>query len=159
MRGRDAAIVELALVSCWIGAVLLFTTAVAPAAFAALPSRALAGAVVGRVLPVLFLVGLLIGLVVLAVELANGRRALFGSRLLGATALALSCGFAQFVVAPRIDRLRTSVGGSLEGLAADDARRGAFGRLHAFSVGCLAAGGIAAVVVAVSAARTARRVA
>ena len=157
MSGRGAAILELSLVSCWLGAVLLFTAAVAPAAFAALPSRTLAGAVVGRVLPVVFLAGLVTGIAVLAMELTTGRRALYGPRALGATALALSCGIAQFAVAPRIERVRASIGGSLEALAADDARRAAFGRLHAFSVAWLAVGGLAAVVVAVSAARAARR--
>lgn len=158
MRGQGAAILELALVSCWIGAALLLATVVAPAAFATLPSRTLAGAVVGRVLPALFLAGLLTGIVVLATEIASGRRGLFGPRVLGATALALSCGIAQFMVAPRIERLRASIGGSLDALAADDARRAAFGRLHAFSVACLAVGGVAAVVVVVSAARASRRV-
>ena len=157
MRGQSAALLELALVSCWIGAALLFTAVVAPAAFAALPSRTLAGALVGRVLPVLFVAGLLTGIAVLAAEYASGRRGMFAPRVLGAAALTLSCGIAQLAVAPRIERLRASIGGSLEALAADDARRAAFGRLHAFSVGWLAVGGVAAVVVAVSAARAARR--
>jgi uncharacterized membrane protein len=36
-----------AVLAAWIGAALLVATVVAPAAFAVLPSRALAGAVVG----------------------------------------------------------------------------------------------------------------
>lgn len=157
MRAQHAAILELALVSCWIGAALLFTTVVAPAAFAALPSRTLAGAVVGRVLPALFYAGILIGVVVLATELSGGRRGVLAARVAGAAALALSCAIAQFVVGPRIARLRESIGGPLEALAADDARRAAFGRLHAFSVGWLALGGVAAVIVMLSAARAARK--
>ena len=157
MRAQTAAILELALVSCWIGGALLLATVVAPAAFAALPSRTLAGAVVGRVLPALFYAGILIGIVVLATELSGGRRGVLAARILGAAALALSCAIAQFVVGPRIARLRESIGGPLEALAADDARRAAFGRLHAFSVGWLALGGVAAVIVMLSAAHAARK--
>lgn len=155
MRARNAAILELALVSCWIGAALLVTTVVAPAAFAALPSRTLAGAVVGRVLPALFHAGIVIGIVVLAAELSGGRAP--AAPVVGSATLVLSCALAQFLVAPRIARLRESIGGPLEALAADDARRAAFGRLHAFSVGWLALGAVAAVIVMLSAARAARK--
>lgn len=157
MKPHVAAIVELALVSCWIGAALLFAAVVAPAAFAALPSRSLAGAVVGRVLPVLFYAGILSGVAVLATEIAGGRWSARSARAVGAAVLALSCALAQFAIGQRIERLRVEIAGPLEALAPDDPRRAAFGRLHAFSVAWLAVGGIAAVVVALSAAREARR--
>jgi len=50
--------VAFILLSAWLGAGVLFATVVAPAAFAVLPSRALAGALVGRVLPVIFVSGI-----------------------------------------------------------------------------------------------------
>ena len=55
-----------ALVWLWLGAALLFIAVVAPAAFAVLPSRALAGLVVGRVLPVLFWSGAVIAVILMA---------------------------------------------------------------------------------------------
>src|SRR5688572_24661680 len=60
--------VQLALLGPWIGASGFFAVAVAPAAFAALPSRELAGALVGRLLPILFWSGATVGLVVLLLE-------------------------------------------------------------------------------------------
>jgi hypothetical protein len=60
--------------------------------------------------------------------------------------LAASCAIAQFLVAPRIERLRAAIGPSIDALAADDARRLAFGRLHAISVGWLGLGIAAAAV-------------
>lgn len=157
MRGHDAALVELALVSCWLGAALLFAAVVAPAAFAALPTRSLAAAVVGGVLPVLLSAGIATGMAVLAMEVAGGRELTLGARTTAAAALTLACSLAHFVVGPRIERLRASIGGPLDLLAADDARRAAFGRLHAVSAGSLAVGGLAAIVIVLSAARAARK--
>jgi hypothetical protein len=61
-----------------------------------------------------------------------------------AGALAASCAVAQFLIAPRIHRLREAIGPSLDALAADDARRVAFGRLHWISVAWLGAAMLAA---------------
>jgi len=64
--------------------------------------------------------------------------------------IVVACGVAQFIVAPRIDRLRQEIGGPIEVLSADDARRAAFGRLHGISVAWLGlamlAAGVALVV-------------
>ena len=137
-----ASVVALAL---WLGGALLLAAVVAPAAFAALPSRALAGAVVGRVLPTVFYAGIAAGAVVLAAAATTpatpfGRwRAALGALLAGA------CAVAQLVIAPRIHRLRADIGPSIEALAADDARRAAFGRLHGISVAWMGAGIAAAL--------------
>lgn len=124
------------LLSAWLGASVLFAGVVAPAAFAVLPSRTLAGALVGRVLPTLFISGIVAAVVSLWLDRpATGRRP--RARRIALVVLALSCAAAQFVVAPRIERLREEIGGSIEQLPATDARRVAFGRLHAISVGWL----------------------
>ncbi|NBW64887.1 DUF4149 domain-containing protein, partial [bacterium] len=52
------------LLSAWGGASLLTIAVVAPGAFRALPTRGLAGAMVGQVLPTVFVSGLVIGLAV-----------------------------------------------------------------------------------------------
>ena len=59
---------QLALLVLWLGGAVLFAAAVAPALFAVLPTRTLAGAVVGRVLPVIFYSGMLIGVVVVVIR-------------------------------------------------------------------------------------------
>ena len=48
------------LLAAWLGAGVLFAAVVAPAAFAVLPSRNLAGALVGRVLPVVLIAGVVV---------------------------------------------------------------------------------------------------
>ena len=54
-------------VAAWIGAALITVAVVAPGAFAVLPSRTMAGTMVGRVLPALFISGMVIGILVAVV--------------------------------------------------------------------------------------------
>ena len=124
------------LLSAWLGAAILFSSVVAPAAFAALPSRTLAGALVGRILPSIFVAGMVIAAVSLALDRrTGGRKPRVRRAALVVTALA--CAAAQFVVGPRIDRVRRQIDGPIEQLPAGDARRVTFGRLHALSVAWL----------------------
>jgi hypothetical protein len=134
-----AAIVLLAM---WLGAALLVSVVVAPAAFAVLPSRTLAGALVGRVLPVLFWSGMAIGLATAALTWAMPARLW---RTGGALALVAGCAAAQLVIAPRIQRLSVQIGGAVDALDPSDPRRQAFGRLHGLSVAWLGLSGIAAL--------------
>ncbi len=138
--------------AAWLGAVALFGAVVAPAAFAVSPTRAAAGALVGRVLPSLFFVGMLAGL---APALLSGR---FRVTLAGAAGLlaTTSCAVAQFVVGERIQGLRIAIGGPLDALAAADPRRAAFARLHLASVALLGIAALCMVVVVADAARTVR---
>lgn len=126
------------VVSAWLGAAILLAASVAPSAFAVLPSRALAGALVGRVLPALFISGLVLGVLASVV---------WGARWWPGAALAVSCAIAQFAVGPRIDRVRLAIAGPVEALADTDPRRLAFGRLHALSVGLLGVAMLAALVI------------
>ncbi|MFN8579815.1 MAG: DUF4149 domain-containing protein [Gemmatimonadaceae bacterium] len=136
--------------AAWLGAALITAATVAPAAFAVLPTRTLAGDLVGRVLPVLFLTGaaLALGLV------AMGRRGPKAGRrvAIGAVWLAAMLG-AQFVVTPRVRALRAGM--PIDQLSREDPRRVSFGRLHAVSVGLLGVGMLAALVVLISGARRA----
>ena len=135
---------ETLLLAVWIGAALLFTLVVAPAAFAVLPTRTLAGALVGRVLPVIFYAGVVIGSLIVLLEII-GRTGAWGRSAAGAVS-ALACAVAQLVVGTRIDRLRAAIGGPLDALAGDDPRRVAFGKLHAISVGWLGRAMLAAII-------------
>ena len=135
---------EVLLLTLWMGAALLFVGVVAPAAFLVLPSRTLAGALVGRVLPVIFYAGVVIGALIVVLDI-GGRTGTWTRSAAGAVS-ALACAVAQLVVGARIDRLRVAIGGPLDALSPDDPRRIAFGRLHAFSVGWLGIAMIAAIV-------------
>jgi hypothetical protein len=137
-------ITETLLLAVWIGAAMLFTLVVAPAAFAVLPTRTLAGALVARVLPVLFYTGVVIGSVIVVLDLV-GKTGAWGRAAAGAVS-ALACAVAQLMVGTRIDRLRASIAGPLDALAGDDPRRVAFGKLHAISVGWLGVAMLAAIV-------------
>ncbi len=154
MPGRLLA--AAALLAAWIGAAALVAAVVAPAAFSVRPTRALAGALVGRVLPVIFVTGLAVGLgaAVLGWHVAP---AFARTRLVLPLLTALACGVAQFGVAPRIARLRAEMGPSIEALPTTDPRRAQFGRLHGISVAFMGAGllaaGAALVLTAVAATR------
>lgn len=123
---------------------MLVATVVAPAAFAVLPSRTLAGALVGRVLPVLFIAGVVVAMASLWLDSGAYGRAIRVRRALLVVA-AVSCAAAQFAVAPRIERVRREIDGPVERLPQDDPRRIAFGRLHAASVAWLGLAMVAAV--------------
>lgn len=132
------------LIALWLGAAAFFSLVVARAAFAVLPTRMLAGALVGRALPVLFVAGLAVGAVLVLLEWRTARP--HTGRLVAGGVMIVACAIAQFGVAPRIGRLRAAIGGSLEALAPGDPRRAAFGRLHAISVGWLGLAIVAACV-------------
>lgn len=136
------------LLSLWAGAGLLFVAVVAPAAFAVLPSRSLAGLVVGRVLPVLFVSGIVVGLFVAGLGL---RGPLARWRIAGGLVVAASCAISQLWVGGRIARLRGELGGALDALPSGDPQRVLFGQLHALSVAGLGVAGLAALATLVAA--------
>ena len=134
----------LVALSAWLGAAVIVAAVVAPAAFAVLPSRMLAGALVGRVLPVLFWSGATLGVIVAvrAVAQAKAPSWLAAAGVL----LALAGAVAQLLIAPRIERVRASVGDvPMDVLDSADPRRIAFGRLHGLSLLSLAIAMLSAV--------------
>ena len=139
-----SALTSTVLLAAWLGAALLVAAVVAPAAFAVLPTRTLAGALVGRVLPVLFWSGIVIGLIVATLTWTLPHRL---TRTSAALVLVGACAAAQLVVAPRIARVREQVGGPVDALDPSDPRRQAFGRLHGLSVAWMGVGGLAALLV------------
>lgn len=145
-RAMTSGLVSLVALSVWIGAAILVAAVVAPAAFAVLPTRTLAGALVGRVLPVLFFGGAAVG--ILVALLARGQAGSV-TRIVAAVAMVVTCLAAQLIVAPRIERVRVDAGRPIDQLAPGDPRRTAFGRLHGMSVallGVAALAGAAALV-------------
>ncbi len=133
---------SIVLLAAWLGAAALVGGVVAPAAFAVLPTRTLAGALVGRVLPVLLWWGIVVGLLAMLLTWPLPARA---PRTAAALALVVLCAAAQVVVAPRIERVRSAIGGPVDALDRSDPRRQTFGRLHGASVALLGLGGVAAL--------------
>ena len=64
----DARLLSLGM---WLGAAVLFSFAVAPGAFAVLPARELAGAIVTRIIGVVNVSGFIIALLLLATSFAG----------------------------------------------------------------------------------------
>jgi hypothetical protein len=128
----------IALVGAWLGAVVFFGAAVAPSAFAALPTPADAGALVGQLLPILFIAGIVVGvvLVIAAARFTTARPLIRRALAIVGALMIVTCALAQLWVAPEIDRVRASVA-ALDSLAPDDPVRHEFGRLHALSVALL----------------------
>src|SRR5437868_11890785 len=107
-------LVEVVLLAVWLGAAAFFSAAVAPALFAVLPARSLAGDVVGRLLPIIFFSGIIVGVAVLIAELVGARSWVWGARSVAALVMVAACAVAQAVVAPRIGRLRVEIGGPID---------------------------------------------
>jgi hypothetical protein len=150
-------VLAVAIGALWLGAALLTATALAPAAFAVLPTRALAGALVGRVLPVVFISGIAAGTAagLLAGDGAGGR-----VRLVLGVVAALTCA-AAIGVSRAIAALRDRIGpAGVDALEVTDPLRRQFGTLHGVSVLLLGVAMVALAAVvgwsALAAARAAR---
>ena len=133
-----------------MGAALLTVAVVAPGAFAVLPTRALAGDMVGRVLPVVFIGAILVPVVVLGLVPAARRSVLAA----GAGVFAIVSSVAALgIVNPRIAALRVVAVVPIDQLSPLDPRRALFGLLHVISVALLGTAMLALAVLLVTLAR------
>ena len=138
--------VAAAVTAAWIGAALITVAVVAPGAFAVLPSRSLAGDLVGRVLPSLFVAGIAVAVMVVALAGPPRLSGMAGRASIAAGVVAAACAVAQFVITPKLDGIRASIGGPVDALAPGDPRRVAFGLLHGYNVGGLGLAMVGALV-------------
>ncbi len=122
----------------WLGAIVFFSFFVAPAAFAALPTRHLAGTLVSLVLTRLHQLGTIAGLlylvcgVVLSAVSPAAPRVLSARHLLIVLMLVLTIA-SQWFVSPRMVALRGEMV-SIDATPADSPLRTEFNRLHRWSV-------------------------
>jgi hypothetical protein len=121
----------------WIGGLIFFAFAVAPSAFSLLPTRHIAGNLVGRTLGILHWMGIFSGLIFLASsllysKLTRGTPHAFAARnVLIVLMLALTL-ISQFGVIPRMDTLRASIG-EIDSVPPDNPARMQFDALHVWS--------------------------
>jgi hypothetical protein len=139
-RRPYAALITMSVLAAWIGVAVFIAAVIAPAAFAVLPTRALAGALVGQALPVLFVSGILVGAVVIALNATALRVAAVGGLLL------LTGNAVALAIESRLHALLVSLGGPIDSIALTDPRRVTFGRLHGLSVLMMAFGLLGASV-------------
>ena len=148
-RSLPWALMSLSLLAAWLGAAIFVAAFVAPAAFAVLPTRALAGAIVGRILPVLFTLGILFGGAVAIMNQWMGA----GRWVTGGASLLAVASAAALLVTIRARMAVAAAGEPLDALDPADPRRIAFGRMHGLSVLLMGIGLLAACVALVVIAR------
>ena len=119
----------------------------------------IAGAIVTRSLSVVNVAGFMIALLLLVTLLLrrnSSGRVSFILELICLAVIALGTGVGHWVIAARMRALRAAMVLPIDQIAADDARRIAFGNLHGYSVNALGLAMIAALVVLVLMARSLR---
>ncbi len=127
---------RLLALGLWLGAFFFFAAAIAPLLFSVLPTRAMAGLVVGRALSSLHWIGIGCALVFLLASvlmaLFQGGSAPFRRRdLLLAAMLAITL-YLQFGYQPKMLKLRDGMG-IIDNVPVDDPRRVEFNRMHVWS--------------------------
>jgi hypothetical protein len=118
---------------------IFFSFAVAPSAFAVLPTRELAGKVVTSAISKLEMMGLIIGLLLILIQLATWRVPSVTNRS-KALRLILLCvmiamaALSRFWVSAKLVSLRLAMGGMIDEVPATDPLRVQFNDMHQYSV-------------------------
>ena len=140
---------RLLLIGSWLGAAVFFSFAVAPSAFAVLPSREIAGAMVSRSLTIITLGGLVIGLILLAssfVAAVGANRLMLWTERFLLLLLTAACAVGQFFIWLWIPSIKAQMGKPIDEIALDDPLRIKFNNLHEYSVWILVAAMLAALI-------------
>ena len=121
----------------WLGGLIFFAFAVAPAAFAVLPTRHLAGNIVARTIAILHWMGIVSGLLFLASSLlysqfTRGTPHTFAARNIVIVLMLALTLISQFGIIPRMDTLRASIG-EIDSVPLDNPARMQFDALHVWS--------------------------
>lgn len=122
----------------WLGGIMFFAFVLAPTVFAVLPTRALAGTVVNRALPILHWMGIISGGVFLPTSMAYSRMTTgaaqpFAARNLLIVLMIVLTLISQYGIGSKLAVLRADMGEALDRLPHDDARRVQFNKLHEWS--------------------------
>lgn len=133
---------EVLLVAVWLGSMMFFSFAVAPSAFAVLPTRELAGAMVTSSISKVEVLGLIIGPLLILFQVVGwrARRASATTksiRLVLIGVMTSAAALSRFWISPTMVSLRGSMNGSIDDLALTDPLRVQFNDLHQYSVGAM----------------------
>jgi len=120
----------------WVGGIILFGV-LAPTAFSVLPTRHLAGSIVGPMLNKLHWIGLISGIIFLVASLlfsriTTGDLRVFSERNLLVCVMLVLTLTSQFGITSRMATLRSSMG-EIDNVPPTDPARVAFNTLHAWS--------------------------
>lgn len=119
----------------WIGGLLFFAFVLAPTAFSILPSKHLAGSVVGSSLKSLHWIGIVSGGVfficsLLYARLHDGALQPFAPRNILIIFMIVLTMVSHFGIIPRMDALRAALPDDIDSVRADDPARMSFDTLH-----------------------------
>lgn len=144
--------VEALLLSVWLGSMIFFSFAVAPSAFAVLPTRELAGAMVTSTIGKVEVLGLVIGPLLLLIQAAsvrvrNSSKLNNVLRVLGVFVMIAAAALSRFWISPQMVSLRAAMGGHIDDVPAGDPLRMQFNDLHQYSVSLMGTAMVAGLVV------------
>lgn len=147
-----AAFIEVLLIAVWLGSMIFFSFAVAPSAFAVLPTREMAGVMVTSTIGKIEVLGLIIGTLLILMHAARWRsrqssRAIKTVQAFLLLLMTASAGLSRFWISPAMVLLRARMGGHIDDVAAADPLRIQFNDLHQYSVGLMSAAMIAGLIV------------
>jgi hypothetical protein len=133
------AFIEVSLLSVWLGSMIFFSFAVAPSAFAVLPSRELAGKLVTSAISKIEMLGLIVGPLLAVIQLATWRARRVTGRSKGLRLILLfvmigAAALSRFWVSATLISLRAAMGGMIDDYPATDPLRVRFNDLHQYSV-------------------------
>jgi hypothetical protein len=149
---QTIAFIEVLFLGAWLGSMIFFSFAVAPSAFAVLPTRELAGAVVTSTIGKLETLGLVIGPLLILIQAASWR-ATHSSKLIKSLRVILvlvmiaAAALSRFWISPQMVSLRGAMGGHIDDVPAGDPLRMQFNNLHQYSVSLMGTAMLAGLVV------------
>jgi uncharacterized membrane protein len=130
--------IQIFSLGTWTGSILFLTLIVAPGAFATMPTRELAGSLVGMALTRLHFLGYIAGALFLGASFIDARSATAVARPAAVLVIVmlLLAVVSQHAITPRIVSLRAQMSaehGSLDATPKDHPLRVQFGKLHGVS--------------------------
>ena len=145
------AFLEVLLLSVWLGAMIFFSFAVAPSAFAVLPTRELAGAMVTSTIGKVELFGLVIGPLLILIQTASWRATHSSKvekslRVILILVMIAAAALSRFWISPQMVSLRAAMGGHIDDVPVGDPLRMQFNNLHQYSVALMCTAMIAGLV-------------
>jgi hypothetical protein len=143
---------RLAIVSLWLGLMLMFSVGVAPAAFSVLKDQQRkAGDIVNLALGGTEIAGIICGVILLLLLFVSKepRSKLFNVEALLLGLMTLSMLVSKFVVSAKLHAMRAEFGEALQTMAATEPAKVAFNHLHQYSVWLMSFAMLAALVLIV----------
>ena len=136
------AFIEALLLAVWLGGMIFFSFAVAPSAFAVLPTRELAGAVVTSAIGKLEILGLVIGPLLILMQFFGWQSRNISEktkvvRVLLLVIMVVAMAASRFWVSTKMVALRAQMGGLIDSTPTTDPLRVEFNALHGYSVGLM----------------------